>query len=62
MEENLSKEEMMLERDRIMKILQDMKVLTRDLEDYKEQRDYKKIIRNYEQKIRKIEKDLELKH
>ncbi len=62
MEENLSKEEMMLERDRIMKILQDMKVLTRDLEDYKEQRDYKKIIRNYEQKIRKIEKDLELEH
>jgi len=58
----LSKEEMMLERDRIMKILQDMKVLTRDLEDYKEQRDYKKIIRNYEQKIRKIEKDLELEH
>ena len=53
-----SKEDLKEERERLVSILQDMRVLTRDLEDFKQQRIYKKKIRNYEQEIQKI--DIEL--
>ncbi len=54
-----SKEDLREERERLINILQDMRVLTRDLEDFREQRRYKKKIRTYEQEIQKIERELD---
>ena len=53
-----SQEELRKKKEKLTKLLQDMKVLTRDLDDFSEHRKFKKKIRHYENQIDKLDQKI----